>query len=395
MTKGDIVSYGIWTAKDPETGQLIELGKRTLDPISQEIWDRSHSKKPPRWLACADVAHDTANHTQEQRLVYLRELGGVHFASHKDGSKGHRRLIPAGMSEQHKRQQEYDARCADRVGLSAELEKTLRGQHGRNARRADLLVADMLGLEIQLTGITPSGVTSRTNDQRSHGVTTVWQIVGDEPLWARIAPSVRTNRLHPGEERQPRVLPAIGPSLFVAQRCTSESFGRCPKGGSRARHCGKWHAKRRAYNDPDSGLPALFVDDIIWQVPAGELVPLAWIGRDQKGRLRQYQTLTTPKCAALYDELMNHIPLDVARPFMDPTRTSKNRVGRPHELRRAGGTVAASSVSSIHLDGGAGSRKCMYHRAFPNDTQFPSEKDCPVCVRNRFQTVMKRRESGR
>lgn len=195
--------------------------------------------------------------------MFAKRRGPTVFLSHYPG-EGHGNCIRIvfGMSEEHKREQEYWARAAAAAGYDTHTEY-------RTSNHTVLDVAidgpQRVGIEVQRSKLPPSQVKARTTKSRNAG----WQAIWSDNLpknasWANQVPTVRPGRIDWSDPNPPpRTARAIGPRRLHVVRCGWDIRGiRC------RRPCSKLHAPEF------ESIDGLTIDDVAELAPAGELVPL-------------------------------------------------------------------------------------------------------------------------
>lgn len=167
--------------------------------------------------------------------------------------------VPSRMTPEHRHRQEYIALRGQSCGYNVELEKRL-----ANGFRPDAVItgAFAMAAEVQLSDITTASVRRRTAKAAEHNITSTWFAGSKDPVWAFKAPHVETNDRYGFDPRSWWV--ATGPRVLEYDRCQPGSRVPCTTGRN---WCGQWHPMWR----PILGLS---VDDIVEQVPAGDLVRL-------------------------------------------------------------------------------------------------------------------------
>ena len=245
-------------------GLLDELHRRTT---------RGDRPRPGRVvLECRE--HDGPDGPYHGAWVYLRrDRHGRWVLAHfdRDNYADH---VAAGMTDQHRWQQDYWQRAGDAAGYATAREKHLPGV------RLDVAIygpTATIGVEVQHSALSRRAVLTRTTKARGHGVTSLWS--GDKPAappdWAYRVPTVLTNELP--ERYAPRGTWTVvnGLRTLVPTRCARPRFhdssyegfgGICPATNRRS-PCGGWHARFV----PTFGVT---VDDVAEQAPAGALIPL-------------------------------------------------------------------------------------------------------------------------
>jgi hypothetical protein len=306
-----------------DNGQEIDLD-RANEPLMAGLLDELHRRttrgdrpRPGRAvLECRE--HDGPDGPYRGAWVYLRrDRHGRWLLAHfdRDNYADH---VAAGMTDQHRWQQDYWQRAGDAAGYATAREKHLPGV------RLDVAIYGpkaTIGVEVQHSALSRRAVLTRTTKARAQGVTSLWS--GDKPAappdWAYRVPTVLTNELP--ERYAPRGTWTVvnGLRTLVPTHCARPRFhdssyegfgGVCPA-TNRRYPCGGWHARFVP-------TPGVTVDDVAEQAPAGALIPLTlphWRSP------RVY--IVTAADHKLYGELATGTYTDPERATQDAAETSE------------------------------------------------------------------------
>lgn len=223
--------------------------------------------------------------------LFLKKVDGEWWAVHYEVGNCRSHLLPAPMSDEHKRQTEYWARAAQDVGWRVELEHSL-----ATGPRPDALIHGtvMVGVEVQRSSMTASHAAARTRKAAAADVTDVWYSgQAGSPRWTWRVPTVLPRELgiDAGKEdfawnRLPprRAVTAAGLRTLSVVKCAVGNIDRCPYGRN---WCGKYHPRPV----PWAGLT---VDDIAGRLPAKEIVPLRFWGVTMPGSRRRDAVFLVP-----------------------------------------------------------------------------------------------------
>jgi hypothetical protein len=167
--------------------------------------------------------------------------------------------IPSTMTPEHRARQEYIARRGDDAGYQVDVEKSL-----ARGIRSDVVVTGsaVLAAEVQQSDITVAEVVRRTRKATEAGATSTWFADRRNLPWAFRVPFVATNERTGLACGQWTV--ATGARILDHERCDARARRPCPDGRN---WCGRWHP----IWEP---MPGMTVDDVVEQVPAGQLVRL-------------------------------------------------------------------------------------------------------------------------
>jgi hypothetical protein len=218
-------------------------------------------------------------------------------------------MVPTDVTDEHKARQEYIAPRGEDFGYDVHLDEKL-----PTGCRPDVTVdgpAARLGARIQRRSITTATVLRQTDRAHAAGVTSVWFPDADNPAkvpWAFRAPTVLTNRRDDMARNSWTV--TTGPRVLQHERCVAGSRIPCPDGRN---HCGRWHPLWT----PKSGVT---VDDVVREVPAGELLRL-------DTRTRQGVILVSP--ADHHTWISDHAP------FIPTQRSSSDALPRHSDYTAA------------------------------------------------------------
>jgi hypothetical protein len=219
-----------------------------------------------------------------------RQMWGIHF----DGSQCERPASP-GISDEHKRQTEYVIRAAEHAGYTATAEVML---ESRVKPDAVIYGNESVAIEVQRSYIKRAAAVGRTKKAIQGGMAaSVWfsdREPTSPPDWFFRVPSVGMNQLPWG------VLPPMGSARVTsgmatieAAKCSYTYFPKCPQSGGRP--CGQFHPHRGVRSE-DQGGTGLAVDDLAAQVPAGEIIPMRFRGKEvllvSRASLTLYEELT-------------------------------------------------------------------------------------------------------
>ncbi len=221
--------------------------------------------------------------------MYVQERGKVVVLCHYPGGRHGGCELRFGMTDEHKRQQEYWAEAGQRAGYPTDLEVPT-----GNGTRLDVLIDGpcRTGIEVQHSGITTRAVKARTTKSFRAGFTSLWSFDSTAwPGWAPAVPTLKAASNWKDGKPTPGTATAVGPRRVVFERC---EWGRLGAGCER-RPCGKRH---RIDFELIRGLT---IDDVAAQVPAGLLVPIE-IERSINGHPRTVVYLTSPEDLARYTD---------------------------------------------------------------------------------------------
>lgn len=166
-----------------------------------------------------------------------------------------------GMSDEHKRQQEYWAEAGSRAGYPTDVEVST-----GNGTRLDVAIDGPVrtAIEVQRSYVTDRSVKSRTTKSFRAGWSSLWSVTSEGwPPWAPYVPTLRPTVSFSAGQLPPGTATAIGPRNVVIERCLPGETGP----GCR-RPCGRRH---RPTFPPIRGF---IIDNVAEQFPAGRLVPL-------------------------------------------------------------------------------------------------------------------------
>lgn len=213
--------------------------------------------------------------------MYAQVRHGVAVLCHWPDTAHDGCRLAFGMTDEHRRQQEYWAEAGSRAGWSADTEVST-----GNGTRLDVAISGLVrvGIEVQHSGITPRAVKARTTKSYRAGWTSLWSSDSEQrPKWVDTVPTLRAAANW--AERPPQgTATAIGPRTVSVGRCEPGQLGPGCK-----RPCRRLH---RPYFELIRGLT---VDDVAARMPAGDLVPLQY----RPG----YIYLTPPDDLARYVEM--------------------------------------------------------------------------------------------
>lgn len=281
------LTYPLTGAQDTLLRELYEAGNRQ-GVIECRMHDDDpklrHYRRPDgrvrgAWLLLAQWPD------QPGRLLLKHWPGGLIGGTH---------AVPSRMTPEHRRRQEYIAARGASFGYAVELEKKL-----ATGLRPDVVVvgtAATMAAEVQMVPITASSLIRRSNGARAAGLESVWFPGVDARSYAFKVPHIETNERLGMAPRQWTV--TTGPRTLVHERCGPSSRQVCPtRRSGRRTWCGAWHPMW----EPMSGL---VVDDVVEQVPSGDLVRV-------DTRSRQGVILTRP---ADRDDFLAEIEVPAPRP---------------------------------------------------------------------------------
>jgi hypothetical protein len=248
----------------------------------QRIIAEAHRHCPRGVLVCDKHQSPLYLQNRSGRFTGTR-LFGIHF----EGGFAHHEV--ARMSDEHKRQTEYLIRGATDAGFPAKAEVTL-----PSGTRPDAVIygRHTVAIEVQRSPLTAQSAVTRVKKAMAGGMaTSVWfsDWQHRKPKWQFRVPSIGMNS-PTWDDLPPRRSATVttGLRLITAVKCIPANLQRCPRG---KRHCGNFHEK----HEPWMGMT---VDDVASMVPAGEIVPMRFRGRDV--------LLVSPESLRLYEELAGH-----------------------------------------------------------------------------------------
>ena len=220
--------------------------------------------------------------------MFVRLRHGRYAAVHFSGSNCTMTHEISRESDEHRRQKDYWQRAAEDAGYRAT-------QEFRTSAGTILDVAidgpRRTGVEVQHSALATRLATSRTTKSFRAGWLPIWFLDSDQtPPWFHKVPTLGCNRLPWSSTPPRRSATALGPSKFVAKRCTVLNFGSCPASSRKRpkRPCGRHHPQREPWR-------GLTVDDVAAMIPAEEIVPM----RDMHGDVH----LVAPENLKLFREI--------------------------------------------------------------------------------------------
>ncbi len=263
---------------------LAELAERDFILISSMY---GQIRRGDRTLLCEQTLTADGDGSE----MYVKQRNGRFYAAHFPGSSCTQEHEIVRESDEHRRQKDYWQRAAEFAGYEAVQE--LRTGNGTTL---DVAIEGprRTGIEVQHSSLRTNLAKSRSTRSFRAGWLPVWFLDSDHtPPWFHAVPAVNCNIRLPWSESLPprRSATALGPSRFVAVRCTARNVGTCPTGTPKRprRPCGKHHPHRQPWY-------GLTVDDVAAMVPGEHIVPM----RDLKGNvhlvdhenLRLFQEIT-------------------------------------------------------------------------------------------------------
>lgn len=276
--------------------------------------------------------------------LYLQRRHGRLFLCHwPDAPAKGSHAVPSPMSPEHRKRQEYIALRGEASGYSVELERSI-----APGTRSDVVVtgAATMAAEVQQSGIPVATVLRRSERAAEAGATSTWFADSKNPAWAFRVPHVETNKRVGLDPRTWTV--STGPRKLEHELCSPSSrFASCPKG--RPNWCGEWH-------EMWTPLAGLTVDDVVEQVPAGQLVKV------ETGAV-QGTILATPTDAREWLEAHPHVALP------SPRQEDSRPRAAPHHS-----DYGAAKVRR-RLDAGPAPTAAPPARGVPG----PMPRTCPNC----------------
>ncbi|SNQ46069.1 hypothetical protein FRACA_1240004 [Frankia canadensis] len=310
-----------------ESGAILDFGEPDLGgPNESTIFDQWRGRltgKDRGRFVCA-----LADCSAPDAPVYFQLRGRTRVACHYDSGVTHR--AGTGVSDEHKRQQDYLQRSAEDAGYEAVQEGRLRSS------RPDVLITGGLvpvGAEVQRSRLTKETAARRDSRTRAAGVQTMWLHGNDRPpAWSAAVPSLGTNQLPWSVvHKRGSWTVASGVGRIRPRPCTLEHFGTCPAG--HLRHCRGTHPKYSA--EPVFG--GLTVDRLAELVPERKLLSVRFRGRHHYW-----------------------VPANDAQVYLQVIAAERAAPPRPGRLRGAGsharcdrdhsGALAVLPVTSVVLD---------------------------------------------
>lgn len=273
-----------------------------LDHVAAKILEEIHGHCRAGVLECREhdkhpafAAHRDEHGRVHKAWCYVQKRNGKWvICHHRDGIAGGlgAHEVPAGMSDQHRWQQDYYQRAAQDAGHHVEQEFVT-----TTDVRVDVLIRGAIdvGIEVQHSALSLPKVRARTRAAGSAGITAIWSADRDNPDFAFKVPHVETNQLPHGLAPRGSWTVTTGPRSLRVVACTARNTDLLPKCTKpRARNwCGEDHAVWRPMH-------GVIVDHIAARAPAGELVAL-------DTRTRQGVILVSPSDRDAY--LANFAPV--------------------------------------------------------------------------------------
>lgn len=227
----------------------------TDDPDDREIVaSYADAAEPtPRGIFMCDIG---------KTPMYAKRRGTLVFLSHYPDEGHGCRINFGGMSDEHKREQEYWVRAATTVGYETHTEYNT-GNH--TVLEIAITGRQCIGIEVQRSTLRTGLVKARATKSLKAGWQTIWSDnMPKNASWANHVPTVRPGRIDWSDPNPPpRTARAIGPRRLNVVRCDWGQMGPgCRK------PCRKLHAPEfEMIND-------LTIDDVAELAPSGELVAL-------------------------------------------------------------------------------------------------------------------------